>query len=196
VSATALPEIGEPFARDEIALELDTLHRASTAFWDAIPDDEFFARIGDAWSPAENVRHLDKSLRPVAQALRVPKLLLRWKFGRPAAPSRTLAAIRDAYRARLAAGQQAGRFAPSPRPAPAGASERVERRRELMARREATHRALVGAIARWNETALDRHQLPHPALGPITVREMLLFSLLHNQHHVANVARRRAHPPA
>jgi hypothetical protein len=33
--------------------------------------------------------------------------------------------------------------------------------------------------------------MPHPLLGKLTVREMLLFTLYHNLHHVQNVARRK-----
>ena len=36
-------------------------------------------------------------------------------------------------------------------------------------------RLLDAAIAGWKESALDRARLPHPLLGPITVREMLEF---------------------
>jgi hypothetical protein len=39
---------------------------------------------------------------------------------------------------------------------------------------------------------LDRLRLPHPGLGLLTVREMLLFTLYHNTHHVLGVERRRS----
>ena len=53
---------------------------------------------------------------------------------------------------------------------------------------------LHGAITRWGERALDRFRLPHPALGQLTVREMLFFTLYHNLHHVLNVAARKGWP--
>jgi hypothetical protein len=37
---------------------------------------------------------------------------------------------------------------------------------------------------------LERIRLPHPLLGRLTTREMLFFTLYHNQHHV-EVAKRR-----
>ena len=48
---------------------------------------------------------------------------------------------------------------------------------------------LPAALANWNEKALDRHCLPHPVLGKLTVREMLFFTLYHNTHHVNDVER-------
>lgn len=43
-----------------------------------------------------------------------------------------------------------------------------------------------------SEADLEACRLPHPLLGKLTVREMLLFTLDHEVHHVANVARRLA----
>jgi hypothetical protein len=60
-----------------------------------------------------------------------------------------------------------------------------------MHKREETAAALHAALGRWGERSLDRLRLPHPALGTLTVREMLLFTLYHNLHHVLVVARRK-----
>jgi hypothetical protein len=59
-----------------------------------------------------------------------------------------------------------------------------------MAERETVAAELYGAVEGWSERALDRFRLPHPALGQLTVREMLHFTLYHNLHHVENVAAR------
>lgn len=44
--------------------------------------------------------------------------------------------------------------------------------------------ALRGALEQWSEADLDRVRMPHPILGPLTVREMLFFTLYHDGHHV------------
>jgi hypothetical protein len=49
------------------------------------------------------------------------------------------------------------------------------------------------ALDRWSEAALDSVQMPHPLLGRLTAREMIFFTLYHNQHHV-EVVRRRLDP--
>ncbi len=53
--------IQEPSAKEEIVRELHALHGQSRAFWDSFSTPEFFSPFGDAWSPADNVRHLLKS---------------------------------------------------------------------------------------------------------------------------------------
>lgn len=42
--------------------------------------------------------------------------------------------------------------------------------------------------------SLDRYRLPHPLLGRIALREMLLFTLLHFDHHRDKVAARPGSP--
>ena len=183
----ALPAVGEPYSKREIALELDSLHLQSTRFWNEFAHDEFFAPLGTAWSPADNLRHLDRSIRPLTQALRLPVPVIWLVFGPARSPSRSFAAVRETYRSALAGGVTAGKYAPPPQPTPA---DLVGARRELMIRRDLRARALAQAFDEWDERDLDRCRLPHPALGKLTVREMLLFTVYHNLHHVLNVARR------
>jgi hypothetical protein len=60
----------------------------------------------------------------------------------------------------------------------------------VLASWSAASRDLQTRIASWDEAPLDRYCLPHPALGRLTVREMLFFSLYHNAHHLNLVVSR------
>lgn len=185
----SMPEVRPPATRDALVAELQRLHDESTAYWNAFSTAAFFAPLGTAWSPAETVRHLSKSVRPVARGMTLPRWALRLMFGRASRPSRGYREIVAAYQAALAAGGKAGRFAPSSRP-PAADPE-AERAR-IMAERARAATELTDVIRRWDEVALDRYRLPHPLLGKLTVREMLFFTLRHNLHHVEVTERRRA----
>lgn len=185
--------VQEPSSGAEIVRELHSLHDRSRALWSGFSTTEFFFPQGDAWSPADNVRHLLKSNRPVLRALRTPKVLLLFRFGAGLRPSHSYAEVRERYRARLAAGVTAGRFAPRP----LGSSDQTEEHRgALMAALDQVSQDLTGAVSGWREWPLDRFRLPHPALGRLTVREMLFFTLYHNFHHVQNVVRRAGYLPA
>jgi hypothetical protein len=179
----------EPFGGPEIVRELRALHARSRDFWSSFSTAELFHPLGDAWSPADNVRHLLKSNRPVLRAVSTPKILLAIRFGAGLRPSRTYAEVRERYLARLAEGVTAGRFAPRPLE---GLEQTEEQRRVLLAEMDRVSEHLTGAVSGWREWQLDRLYLPHPALGRLTVREMLFFTLYHNLHHVRNVERRMA----
>ena len=179
--------VQEPYGKDEIVRELRSVQRQSREFWDEFRKTGDQMLSGDAWSPADNVRHLLKSNRPVARALGTPKALLALRFGIGLRASVPYPELRARYLSLLATGVTAGRFTPAPLN-PAEQSE--EHRRSLMATMDTVFENLTAATSKWGEWQLDRLRLPHPALGKLTVREMLFFTIYHNTHHVENVVRR------
>ena len=73
--------IPEPATDQQIAATLERVQDESVAYWSGFETSEFFAKIDGHWSPAENVRHLIKSIRPVTKALTMPRLVLWFMFG-------------------------------------------------------------------------------------------------------------------
>lgn len=182
-----MPPLDDPFTREELLGALAAVRDAGRELWLGFDAPAFFAPLGEAWSPADNVRHLIKSNRPVARALAVPKLLLLLRFGISNGRSRRYPEVVATYRQALAGGVTAGRFTPRPvAPEERTAADRDRFVGELAASLD----EVAAAARRWSERALDRLRLPHPALGPLTVREMLLFTAYHNTHHAAGVAAR------
>ncbi len=173
--------------RREIIEALEAAHEVGVEYWSRLQTREFFAPIGLSWSPAEHVRHLTRSMTPLLPVLRVPRMALRVMFGSADVPSRSYDALDAMYARALAAGGTAGRFAPSPEPADGN----IIRLNAIMDAHSETLRGLTQSMERWTESQLDMHRLPHPLLGRLTVREMMLFTLLHNQHHVDVAERRR-----
>jgi DinB superfamily len=182
-------DTGEPSTLDDLNTDLRRLQAESEEFLATLSTQDFLAPQGEKWSPAEHVRHLSKATFPLVRALGLPRPLLLVLFGLRRGGSRGFAELREVYQSRLAAGGTAGRFAPSPRPAPA--DPEAERTRILEAWHQA-HVALLSQMMRWPEPALDRYRLPHPLLGKLSVREMLFFTLYHNAHHLRLVAARVA----
>ncbi len=173
--------------RREIIEALESAHEAAVEYWAAFTTPEFFAPIGTHWSPAEHVRHLTRSMAPLLPVLRVPRAALRFAFGAATAPSRSYVQIEALYAKALNDGGTAGRFTP---PADRHAPD-IIRRNAIMDAHSETLRGMTQAMERWTEAQLDAHRLPHPLIGKLTVREMMLFTLLHNQHHVAVAEKRR-----
>src|SRR2546423_494107 len=171
--------------RDEIVRAVEDAQREGAAYWSAFDADAFFRPMGSSWSPSETVRHLIKSIRAVVKGLATPKLVLRLTFGKARRPSVTSEALISRYLGLLEAGGTAGRFAPS--------AQTDADRSTILDRLAAANAALVDAIGRWSDADLDRHQMPHPLLGKITLREMLFFTVYHQPHHM-NVTSRP--PPA
>lgn len=186
--ADLLPSTPVAYRRIEIANALRRLCQESELYWNAMSAREFVSPIGTAWSPADNVRHLTKSVVPLMRVMRVPKIVLRLMYGTSPSMSRSYRELVSIYHTALRRGAQAGRFAPEPR-AEIGSPD--EYRRQVLARHHAAVDGLATEVTAWQHHHIDALRLPHPVLGKLTVREMLLWTLYHNLHHVLVVARRR-----
>jgi hypothetical protein len=180
-------EFDPPRSTESLLATLESQSAEIDAYMDSFSTEDFLAPQGEAWSPAGHLRHLVKSVRAVTRGMAMPKLALRALFGTTSEGSRSFEEVRNVYLGALDRGGQAGRYAPS---------ERVvdldpEDWRELIMERwrESTWE-LAQAVRGWREAALDRYRLPHPLLGKMTVREILLFTLYHNRHHAARVLER------
>ena len=159
------------------------------AYFRALAPDTFFRGTDADWSPAHHLEHLALAHTAIAGGLRAGARLPAHRSG----VSRSYAQVRDAYRAALAATPPAfflaNPFAPTIQ-ADSGPHAAVQRY-------EAAHAHLVAQAGTWSEAELDARAIAHPLLGPLTMREMLLFVLYHDAHHVARVREKsQPSPPA
>ena len=149
----------------------------------AIPVEDFFIPYRGEWSASENVDHLIKANKPVAKALKLPKITLRAMFGKPDRASLTYEELRKAYRNEIAKGAQAsGRYLPSQENLNSGTERR---KKELLDQFRKTSTELVSVAEKWSDKELDDYLLPHPILGKLTVREILYFTIYHNLRHAS-----------
>jgi len=128
-----------------------------------------------AWTAGQHTHHLTLSVKPLGMAFGLPGWVLRMLFGKPKAPSRTYEAVVAEYTLHLARGAKAAEAYIPPAAAPP--------RDVLLLHFEIQHQRLIAKLGKWSDPALDNHQLPHPILGKITMREMLYFTHYHILHH-------------
>lgn len=182
-------EFDTPETTETLVAELEMQRQEVTDFFESLSVEEFFAPQGDYWSPSDHLRHLAKSVRPLASAMELPKLVLGVRFGRSRSGSRSFEEIVAIYRHELASGAVAGPFGPSQQKPDMSA----DGWRELILERwQQASQKLAEAREGWSERELDKYRLPHPLLGKLTVREMLFFTLYHNAHHARRVVERRS----
>ena len=181
-------EIDPPTDKQSIADALERLDGEIGDYFAGLPIEAFLAPQGTAWSPAGHLRHLTKSVAPVAGAMRLPHLLLKLRFGRSRSGSSSFESIRERYHQALASGLQAGRYGPSNR---RSELPPAARRGRTLGRWRRAGGELRAVLRRWSEDDLDRYRLPHPGMGKLTVREMLFFTVYHNAHHARRVHERR-----
>ncbi len=172
-----------PTTHSELLVTLEANADVVAGYFGSLPTDHAFAGDSDHWSPAHHLVHLTKVCTSIAGGLRLKTLPVH-STGR----SRGYADVRDAAATSLAATSKdflldMGRKVELP----AGAS--VQALVETYAREAADMRV---AAAAWSEDDLDRLAMKHPLMGELTVREMLLFVIVHERHHLRGVGYRKA----
>lgn len=179
-------EIRVPGSLEEIDSALSEQEAEIAAYLDGFSLDAFFAPQGEHWSPAGHLRHLAKSVDAVASGMRQSRLVLL-AFGRSKSGSRSFDEVVALYQEALAAGGQAGGYGPSDRvPDLTPEAWRVQ----IMSRWADSGRRLRRALRGWSEPQLDLYRLPHPLIGKLTLRELMLWNLYHNAHHARRIAER------
>lgn len=147
-----------------------------------ISAEQFFQREDEVWSASDNLDHLIKSHKPIAKALKLPRLALQGMFGSANQPSRSYEAICQVYKDTLAAGGVAsGRFLPEQQ----SPDSPETLKKDLLNQFSKASAELVSATETWDEDDLDRYLLPHPLIGKLTIREMLYFTIYHNLRHAS-----------
>ncbi len=180
-------EVRDPFTKAEILQTLADVNKSLTDYFAALPPDQFFAHRPGVWSPAENLDHLVLAVNTLLRGLRLPGLVIRTRFGKPENPSRHYAEIRATYRETLANGAVAGGGVLPNVPDQPADPKAVQT--ELVEKWTKTAHDLVECAASWKDVDLDKHQLPHPLLGQMTLRELLLWTIYHNLHHLDDTQR-------
>ena len=180
-----MSDSNEPRTRDEILAALDAVHREASELFSSFAPEDFFRRPEpEVWSAGENVVHLVKSVKAVADGMKMPKLTLRALFG-TARQARSYSEMREVYLEALAQGAVAsGRFVPQV--SPAASEAELSQERALKGWQRAGD-SLVKVVGKWSEAALDKYRLPHPVIGKLSVREMLFFTHYHDGHHLETV---------
>jgi len=145
-------------------------------------DDSIFAKplSEGKWSTAQNIEHLCTSTYLMTKGISMPKLVLKGSFGTCNRPEKTINEVYAKYKSALANGQKApAKFDP--------AVIGNDMKTELLQKMDNERHKIIKVLDNWDEKALSKHILPHPALGKLTVREMLLFTIFHTEHHLETI---------
>ena len=147
--------------------------------------EQFEVSPNGKWSAGQNLDHLIRAIKPLQLPYGLPKFALRILFGKTNRPSKTYDELVARYKAKLAAGGRAsGPFIPP--------FISFAKKDELIKKYAEQKQKLILKIEKQNEKDLDVYILPHPLLGKVTLREMLYFTIHHNEHHLELLKNRTA----
>ena len=163
--------------RNDLVRLLDEHHRNFSDTLSDLPKNTFEFSWKSKWTPGQQLRHIQKSVAPVALAFRLPRFVLKFQFGITNRPSRSYDELVARYLKALE-----GRTATAPKAFQPPRVSFSNRSRELR-RYQKTVQQLINLTQKCSEKDLDYYVLPHPLIGKLTLREMIYFSIYHVQHH-------------
>jgi hypothetical protein len=175
--------------KPSIVAALNDVSQSVSADLAAMTPAQFEHSVPPEWSASGYLKHLLLSVKPFVRGLGVPKLVLAGMFGKSQHPPMTYQALTEDYQRRVNEGVRAEDFSdvtPNVFRMPA---DLPDAKAYLSAQWDKANAELVAALGHWTEDQLDQHQLPHPAIGAISVRSMLFFTVYHNRLHAQDIRR-------
>ncbi len=161
----------------EIQGRLSSSHDAIINFIDLLSEAEFMIQKADKWTAGQQIEHLIISTQPLKILRWLPVFLIKNKFGLANRPSKTYDELVARYKEKLALGGTApSRFNP---------------KKVAFTAKKGLNKTLLSNVdtlkkvaGRFSEVELDTLIIPHPLLGKLTLREMLMFTAYHALHHL------------
>lgn len=166
---------------DELLSAMPARHAEVEAYARGLSADQFFAAPEGRWSPAQHLLHLEVGHTAMAGGLGAPDRLPAYS-----GTLRRDDEVRDIYLAALQARPLTNNpfIRPVERTDDAGADQAA-----VLDAYRASGARLVAAARGWTEADLDARALPHPLIGPLSVREFLGWALYHDGHHLEGMRR-------
>ncbi|WP_121314207.1 MULTISPECIES: DinB family protein [unclassified Flavobacterium] len=132
--------------------------------------------IKGKWSVYQNVDHINISIMRLGNYLALPKSQIETLCGLSERRSTTYEKLVKIYLNAMSSGVKAtDAFIPELN-LNGDIKELINHGKNLL-------EIFISNLNDWTEEELDLYHCPHPALGTITVRETLYFTIYHVQHH-------------
>lgn len=130
------------------------------------------------WTTGQQALHLLQSIKPLNDALSIPKFLLRFKFGKANREVRTYETIVQRYQERLKEFQGRTFSGSQNMKVPS-----LKDKKYILCRLQVENKKLQYKTKKMSDKNLDTLVLPHPLMGKMPVREIIMWTTHHIEHH-------------
>ncbi|SDB32413.1 DinB superfamily protein [Flavobacteriaceae bacterium MAR_2010_188] len=164
--------------KDEIADLIDDKSQVLVQFLQNQKIEKWRLGPENKWTTGQQALHLLQSVIPLNTALSLPRFIIRTKYGKTNRSLRTYNEIVKRYLERLAENPNVT-FGPSKNmKVPSNYDKHY-----IVDRLQIEHKKLSYKIRKISDPNLDELVLPHPLMGKMPVREILMWTAYHIEHH-------------
>lgn len=168
--------------KEDIILALEEKHKILIKWLEDQEDDKWEIGPKDKWTTGQQTLHLLQSISKLNMALSIPKFILKSKYGKSNREVRDYHTVVKRYHERLK-DANGGTFGPS-------RNMKIPKLRDksyLLDRIQTENKKLQYKTNKWSDEQLDTIILPHPLMGKMPVREMIMWTAYHIEHHTISL---------
>ena len=130
------------------------------------------------WTTGQQIQHLTDSIQLLNNALSYPKFLLKYKFGTCNRAPRNYDSVAKNYQQKLLENQERARTFNQSLKKPLDKERQV-----LLNTLQVQNKKLQYKTNKLKEKHLDTLLVPHPLMGKMTLREIIMWTAHHTEHH-------------
>jgi hypothetical protein len=165
--------------KEEIVQMLENKHQE---LFDVLSNDLLYnweSGPENKWTVGQHVLHLLDSAKMLNKALSYPKFILKYKFGLANRATRDYLTVAKRYQDRLKENQDRARNFNKDLRVPT-----ILEKENIILELKKQLSKLQKTTLKWKDKKLDTLLLPHPLMGRMIVREVIMWSGYHTEHHV------------
>ena len=133
----------------------------------------------EKWTTGQHILHLVNSLQLLNNALSYPKFVLKYKFGVCNRASRDYSVVAKNYQQKLIDNlDKAQKFNQGLK------KPSLKERERLLTRLQIQEKKLQYKTKKISDKNLDSLVIPHPLMGKMTLREIIMWTAHHTAHHL------------
>ncbi len=164
--------------KNEIILKLEEKHQTLLNWLAQQEEDKWEVGPENKWTTGQQALHLLQSIKTLNNALSLPKFILKFKFGKSNREVRDYDTVANRYNERLK-DVQGRTFGPSQNMK----VPKIKEKSYLIDRLQTENKKLQYKTDKWTDKQLDNYILPHPLMGKMPVREIIMWTAYHVEHH-------------
>lgn len=164
--------------KDGIINMLENEHQKLFDWLDKQPNNNWEKGPEEKWTTGQHILHLVDAIKKLNNALSLPKFLLKSKFGVSNRELRPYTAVVKRYQEKLALNKEKAKTYNTGMKIPL-----LKEKKHLIQTLNVQNKKLQYKTNKWKDTHLDTLILPHPLMGKMPIREIIMWTAHHTAHH-------------
>ncbi|MEE9407781.1 MAG: DinB family protein [Polaribacter sp.] len=164
--------------KDDITDLLEEKHNVLFKWIEKQPKEIWEKGPEGKWTTGQQIQHLVNSIQLLNNALSYPKFLLKYKFGTCNRETRNYKSVAENYQKKLIENQDRARVFNQKLKKPT-----LKERESLLTKLQIQSKKLQYKTKKISDKNLDSLVIPHPLMGKMTIREIIMWTGHHTEHH-------------